>query len=165
MWQIVTVTKYLFLSFVAHVEIYAFFGGSNGPKICVRGTKFDFEDWGLGHPIAQANPVTIVSNRCAELPKKSQFCIEVPNFTLITRCQGKVPNSKSWIVSTGYWVQKRAGWGCSRLSCSPLIQFITKLSGVMSKYLCDIDAGYSISDRAMKILSALFPSRKVGYRA
>ena len=34
------------------------------------------------------------------VPKKSQFCAQVPNFTLITRCQGKVPNSKSWIAST-----------------------------------------------------------------
>ena len=36
------------------------------------------------------------------VPKKSQFCTQVPNFTLITRCQGEVPNSKSWIASTAY---------------------------------------------------------------
>ena len=44
--QINSVTKYPFLSFVAYVEIYALFGGgANVPKICVRGTKFDCEDW------------------------------------------------------------------------------------------------------------------------
>ena len=32
------------MSFVAYVKI---FGGSDGPKICVGGTKFDFEDWGI----------------------------------------------------------------------------------------------------------------------
>ena len=34
-----TITKCAFLSFVAYVEIYALFGGPNGPKICGRGTK------------------------------------------------------------------------------------------------------------------------------
>ena len=34
------------------------------------------------------------------VPEKSRYCTQVPNFTLITRCQGKVPNSKSWIAST-----------------------------------------------------------------
>ena len=34
---------------------------------------------------------------CDEVPNLGP---EVPNFTLITRCQGEVPNSKSWIAST-----------------------------------------------------------------
>ena len=69
------------------------------------------------------------------------------------------PNAGKW----RYWVQNfryKARWGCSRLSCSPQIHVISKLSGAMSNYFCEIDAGYSISDRALKILSALFPSRK-----
>ena len=34
------------------------------------------------------------------VPKQSQFCLQVPNFTIITGCQGKVPNSKTRITST-----------------------------------------------------------------
>ena len=48
-------------------------------------------------------------------PKKVQFCTQVPNFTLITRCKGKVPNSKSWIVSTAHGLHcshvDPVGWG------------------------------------------------------
>ena len=41
----------------------------------------------------------ILSPKCWS-QKSPNFVHEVPNLTLITRCQGKVPNSKSWIAST-----------------------------------------------------------------
>ena len=38
-------------------NLRTFLGGPNGPKICVRGTKFDFEDWGGGGGGAVLYPV------------------------------------------------------------------------------------------------------------
>ena len=43
-------------------------------------------------------------------PKKAQFCTQALNFTPLTRCKGEVPNSKSWIVSTGYVANFNCTW-------------------------------------------------------
>ena len=45
-------------------KFMGFLGGPNGPKICVRGTKFNFEDWAIdGVLIATFSILSPVSAR------------------------------------------------------------------------------------------------------